>query len=223
MTLSSPLFCRNTSVKDSKNYDLSSHAVTKSDFHPITTNERTLSANDILRLVTLEYFPALCALHELPRRPCLPSFARVKSLHVHDNGWMFLLSLAHNLMAFWLFNKVYRCTFFQFSFFSSETASSFFPNILLFNLDNAAFIFPIGPVLFVESTASNLREERLWKEPKAIATTVQARQITLYGILKSGVGRVMSRISVWRRRNTSSSGAASMLKRYYRKLHRMFL
>lgn len=219
MTLSSPLFCRNTSVQDSKNYDLSSHGVTKSDFHPITTNERTLSANDILRLVTLEYFLALCMschgvhvchdLHGLKVYTC--------------NGWMFLLSLAHNLMAFWLFNKVYWCTFFQFSFFSSETGSSFFPNILLFNLDNAAFIFPIGPVLFVESTASNLREERLWKEPKAIATTVQARQITLYGILKSGVGRVMSRISVWRRRNTSSSGAASMLKRYYRKLHRMFL
>lgn len=221
MTLSSPLFCTNTSVKDSKNYDLSSHAVTKSDFHPITTNERTLSANDILRLVTLEYFPALCmSCHGV--HVCHPLHGlKVYTCMTMDECFYWAWHI--NLKAFWLFNKVYWCTFFQFSFFSSETGSSFFPNILLFNLDNAAFIFPIGPVLFVESTASNLREERLWKEPKAIATTVQARQITLYGILKSGVGRVMSRISVWRRRNTSSSGAASMLKRYYRKLHRMFL
>lgn len=221
MTLSSPLFCRNTSVKDSK----------KLRFVKSCCNQVRLPSNHNKRADFISQWHSPFgnagvfsrALHELPRRPCLPSFARVKSLHVHDNGWMFLLSLVHNLMAFWLFNKVYWCTFFQFSFFSSETASSFFPNILLFNLDNAAFTFPIGPVLFVESTASNLREERLWKEPKAIATTVQARQITLYGILKSGVGRVMSRISVWRRRNTSSSGAASMLKRYYRKLHRIFL
>lgn len=61
------------------------------------------------------------------------------------------------------------------------------------------------------STASNLREERLWNEPNAMATTVHAKQMTLYGILKSGVGRVMRRISVWRRRNTSSSGVVLTL------------
>ena len=104
-----------------------------------------------------------------------------------------------------------NCAAFQFSFFSSEI-SSFFPNILPFNFASAALILPTGPVLFFESTASNLREERLWKEPKAMATTVHARQMTLYGILKSGVGRVISRISVWRRRNIFSSGAALALK-----------
>ena len=44
-----------------------------------------------------------------------------------------------------------------------------------------------------------------------MATTVQAKQMTLYGILKSGVGRVIRRISVWRRRNTSSSGVVLRL------------
>jgi hypothetical protein len=41
-------------------------------------------------------------------------------------------------------------------------------------------------------------------DPKATATTVQAKQMTLYGILKSGVGREISRDSVWRRRKNSS-------------------
>lgn len=51
----------------------------------------------------------------------------------------------------------------------------------------------------------------MWNEPNAMATTVHAKQMTLYGILKSGVGRVMRRISVWRRRNTSSSGVVLTL------------
>lgn len=99
----------------------------------------------------------------------------------------------------------------QFSFFSSESSSFFFPNILPFNFANIALTFPIRPGFFLGSTASNLREERLWNEPNAMATTVQAKQITLYGILKSGVGRVIRRISVWRRRNTSSSGVVLRL------------
>ena len=100
---------------------------------------------------------------------------------------------------------------FQFSFFSSETSSFFFPNILPFNFANIALTLPMGPGFFLGSTASNLREERLWNEPNAMATTVQAKQMTLYGILKSGVGRVIRRISVWRRRNTSSFGVVSRL------------
>ena len=100
---------------------------------------------------------------------------------------------------------------FQFSFFSSETSSFFFPNILPFNFANIALTLPMRPGCFLGSTASNLREERLWNEPNAMATTVQAKQMTLYGILKSGVGRVIRRISVWRRRNTSSSGLVSRL------------
>lgn len=83
----------------------------------------------------------------------------------------------------------------QLSFFFSDT-SSFFPNNLILNLVKADLILPTGLVAFMGSTASNLRVDKLWNEPKAMATTVQARQITLYGILKSGVGRVIRRASV---------------------------
>lgn len=43
---------------------------------------------------------------------------------------------------------------------------------------------------------TNLLVEMLWSGPKAMATAVQAKQITLYGILKSGVGRLINKDSV---------------------------
>ena len=73
------------------------------------------------------------------------------------------------------------------------------PKSLVFRLLTALLSLPRGPDGFLGSTASSLLVDRLWKEPKPIATTVHARQITLYGILKSGVGRVTSTASVWRR------------------------
>ena len=41
---------------------------------------------------------------------------------------------------------------------------------------------------------------RLKREPKAMATTVQTKHMTLYGMLKSGIGTETSRTSEWIRK-----------------------
>ena len=88
---------------------------------------------------------------------------------------------------------------------SGWVQNSFHLENLLFIFANIARIFAMSPEFFLGSQASNLRVLRLWKDPKAMATTVQARQITLYGILKSGVASETSKVSVCSRMKTSFS------------------
>lgn len=90
---------------------------------------------------------------------------------------------------------------FVLSFDTSEDCSeTSFKSLFL----KKAFIFWSMPVFFsFGSTTLNRRVVRLCNDPKAMATTVQARQITLYGILKSGVGNDTSKVSVCRRRKNS--------------------
>ena len=157
MTLSSPLFCRNTSVKDSKNYDLSSHAVTKSDFHPITTNERTLSANDILRLVTLEYFPALCmSCHGV--HVCHPLHGlKVYTCMTMDECFYWAWHI--NLKAFWLFNKVYWLMhLFSILFLFFRNGFFLFPKYLAFQLRQCR--------LYLPNRASTFRWVHRFKSPR---------------------------------------------------------
>ena len=47
-----------------------------------------------------------------------------------------------------------------------------------------------------QSSSLNLRMRTLYSEPKNSAMMVLVSVITLYGMLKSGVGNVMSRLSV---------------------------
>lgn len=61
-------------------------------------------------------------------------------------------------------------------------------NLLAFN--------PVEEVGDVEETILKLRINRLNKEPKNRAITVQVSVMTLYGILKSGVGRLTKSVSV---------------------------
>ncbi len=52
------------------------------------------------------------------------------------------------------------------------------------------------PVLFSSVSGTNLRAVRLKIDPNPMAITVHTKQITLYGILKSGVAIEMSNGSV---------------------------
>lgn len=56
------------------------------------------------------------------------------------------------------------------------------------------------PLVVAGSSRTNRRVVRLCTEPNATATTVHARQMTLYGMLKSGVGRETSKDSVCSRK-----------------------
>lgn len=56
------------------------------------------------------------------------------------------------------------------------------------------------PFFLEGSRSTQWRVVRLCTEPKAIATTVHAKHMTLYGMLKSGVGKDTSRASVCSRK-----------------------
>ena len=66
------------------------------------------------------------------------------------------------------------------------------------------------PFFLVGSSSTKRRVVRLWMEPNAMASTVQARQMTLYGMLKSGVGKDTRRDSVYSRRKWVDDSSDSL-------------
>ena len=90
-----------------------------------------------------------------------------------------------------------------------------------FLLKSKYFNFCIIRVLFFflsGSCATKLRVLKLCRDPNAMATTVQAKHMTLYGMLKSGVGRDTTRLSVWSLRKNLIEASFILKKKKKKKM-----